>query len=241
MMAWELFPNLEEWFRWSEEWSMLLRVFAGLRSDGDVLEIGCGLGRIAVPLRFLLHGGSYRGFDIVREKIDFLSCNFPTFQFTHVNLRNTYYNPTGTELPETLTFPYADRSFNVVFAASVFTHMTPRNAARYFAETARVLKPNGRVVFSFFILDHYSPAQRRYQGFASDDFKFETEFEDYGRRCAITRADNPEFMTAYSGSLIHELAVSNGLQIVHPIIPGLWSGRFANPIATQDVVVLETV
>jgi SAM-dependent methyltransferase len=76
LMRTEGIDVLEEWFRWGEEWSVLLRAFGGLRVTSDVLEIGCGLGRIAFPLRFFLRKGTYRGFDISRQKIDFLQRPF---------------------------------------------------------------------------------------------------------------------------------------------------------------------
>ena len=44
LMRTEGIDVLEEWFRWGEEWSVLLRTSGGLRGRSDVLEIGCGLG-----------------------------------------------------------------------------------------------------------------------------------------------------------------------------------------------------
>ncbi len=41
---------IEEWFRWAEEWSCLLRMYGGLAKQSRVLEISCGLGRTAFPL-----------------------------------------------------------------------------------------------------------------------------------------------------------------------------------------------
>ena len=72
LMRTEGIDVLEEWFRWGEEWSVMLRAFGGVRATSDVLEIGCGLGRIAFPLRYVLRDGTYRGFDISMQKIDFL-------------------------------------------------------------------------------------------------------------------------------------------------------------------------
>src|SRR5262249_39642515 len=139
VMAWEGIEVLEEWFRWGEEWSVLLRLLAGLGSDSAVLEIGCGLGRIAFPLRYVLGPrGSYDGFEIVRQKVEFLESRFmpahPNFRFRWADVRNTHYNPGGAAEAESFEFPYADDSFDVVFAASVFTHMAPANTERYVAE-----------------------------------------------------------------------------------------------------------
>jgi cyclopropane fatty-acyl-phospholipid synthase-like methyltransferase len=41
---------------------------------------------------------------------------------------------------------------DLVFAASVFTHVLPANVAHYFREAARILRPDGRCIFSFFFV-----------------------------------------------------------------------------------------
>src|SRR3954452_23014549 len=42
----------------------------------------------------------------------------------------------------------------LVFLCSVFTHMMPNEAANYIGEIARVLKPGGRCVVTYFLLNH---------------------------------------------------------------------------------------
>jgi SAM-dependent methyltransferase len=84
---------LEDWFRWGEEWSCILRIYGGLRSDSNVLEIGCGLGRTAFPLRYaLIGGGTYDGFEIAAEKVQFLRRTFeptyPNFRFHRADVYN---------------------------------------------------------------------------------------------------------------------------------------------------------
>jgi hypothetical protein len=74
LMRGEGIDVLEEWFRWGEEWSMLLRIYGCITGQSNVLEIGCGLGRIAFPLRYVLSSeGSYDGFEICKPKVEFLS------------------------------------------------------------------------------------------------------------------------------------------------------------------------
>ena len=77
LMRQEGIDVLEEWFRWGEEWSMLLRIYGRITSSSSILEIGCGLGRIAFSLRFVLSAeGSYEGFEICRNKVAFLERRF---------------------------------------------------------------------------------------------------------------------------------------------------------------------
>jgi SAM-dependent methyltransferase len=96
MMRKEGIDVMEEWFRWADEWSMLLRVYGRITTRSDVLEIGCGRGRIAFQLRHMLSEGTYVGFDIQREALAFLQANFqpafPRFQFHLADVRNTFYN-----------------------------------------------------------------------------------------------------------------------------------------------------
>jgi SAM-dependent methyltransferase len=57
--------------------------------------------------------------------------------------------------------------------------MLPPIVARYIAEAARVLKPGGRCVFSFFLLDNYEPGRSRPLGFARAGFNFDHQFGDW--------------------------------------------------------------
>ncbi|MGB7085116.1 MAG: class I SAM-dependent methyltransferase [Phormidesmis sp.] len=244
LMRQEGISVLEEWFRWGEEWSMVLRVYGEITRNSSVLEIGCGLGRIAFPLRFILSSnGSYEGFEICQEKVDFLKRNFqplyPNFNFSWANLHNTYYNPSGLIEPTHYQFPYPDETFDLVYAASVFTHMLPETTSHYFSETARVLKPGGRVVFSVFLLDNYRPSQPRPLGFNRSDFNFDHTYGEYGDSFAIAAPDNPEQMTAYRLQLIENFAADANLSWNQKPIPGLWSGTNTSWVGAQDLILLE--
>lgn len=242
LMATEGIAVLEEWFRWGEEWSILLRAYGRLGAADAVLEIGCGLGRVAFPLRHLLSsGGRYTGFDITAEKIEFVQRVFtpahPNFRFHLADVYNSHYNPAGRVRPDAYRFPAADGEVDLVYAASVFTHMVPEHTAHYFREAARVLRPGGRAMFSFFLLDHYRPGHRRPLGFAKAAFDFDHEYGGHGADFAIVVQENPEQMTAYRTPLIGRLAAGAGLRLAPPIA-GLWSGTVARPVAAQDLVVL---
>lgn len=234
---------IEEWFRWAEEWSMLLRIFGKITPFSDVLEIGCGLGRIAFPLRYILSSeGSYSGFEITKEKVDFLREYFhrahKNFHFTWADIHNTYYNSKGTITASDYRFPYPEQSFDLVYAASVFTHMLPVTVEHYLKETSRVLRPGGRAVFSFFILDNYVKGQQRAKGFVRAGFNFDHSFESYGDEFAISVPENPEEMTAYKLSMIKRFAERARLEFEGEPLPGVWSGSSSNWVGAQDIVIL---
>jgi SAM-dependent methyltransferase len=234
---------LEEWFRWAEEWSMLLRVYGRVRRESSVLEIGCGLGRTAFPLRYVLsRQGRYAGFEIARAKVDFLQRVFtpahPNFTFTWADVHNTHYNPGGRIAARDYTFPYDDAAFDIVYAASVFTHMLPEAAARYISETARVLEPGGRALFSFFLLDFYVPGHPRPLGFARAAFDFDHPLGHHGDAFAVVEPQDPERMTAYRLELIERLAHEAGLELAAEPVRGLWSGTAETWVGAQDLVTL---
>jgi SAM-dependent methyltransferase len=244
LMRTEGIDVLEDWFRWAEEWSWILRIYGGLRSDSNVLEIGCGLGRTAFPLRYaLIGGGTYDGFEIAAEKVEFLKRTFepayPNFRFKRADVYNTYYNPSGSITADQYVFPYADASFDVVYAASVFTHMLPDGVAAYLRESARVLRSKGRCVLSFLLLDHYRRGLPRPLGFARSGFSFDHQLPGHDSDFAIGVPENPEEMCAYRLSLVERLAAEAGLQLARPALPGMWSGAFDSWVGSQDVIVLE--
>lgn len=232
---------LEEWYRWAEEWSVLLRVYGGLTSRSTVLEIGCGLGRVAFALRYVLQQGNYSGLEICEYKVKFLKEHFEpahrNFSFTHADVHNTEYNPQGRHPANGYDFPFSDASFDLIFAASVFTHMLPEGVERYILEAGRMLRPGGRCVFSFLLLDHYRPGQLRPLGFARPDLDFTVAYKDYGSDFAATDARNLEHMTAYMVRLIERFARQGGL-VVEQSVPGLWSGSAEHWVGAQDLVIL---
>jgi SAM-dependent methyltransferase len=244
LMRTEGIDVLEDWFRWAEEWSLILRIYGGLRSDSNVLEIGCGLGRTAFPLRYaLIAEGTYDGFEIAGEKVEFLTRTFepayPNFRFKRADVYNAYYNPSGSIAADRYVFPYTDASFDLVYAASVFTHMLPSGVAWYLRESARVLRPNGRCVFSFFLLDHYRRGLPRPLGFARSGFSFDHQLPGHDSDFAIGVPENPEEMCAYRLALVERLAAQARLQLARPALPGMWSGAFDSWVGSQDIIVLE--
>lgn len=234
---------LEEWFRWGEEWSTLLRLYGKLSKTSAVLEIGCGLGRIAFPLRYLLfEGGTYDGFEICRYKIDFLERfhqAYPNFRFQWADVYNTHYNPIGKMQAKEYQFPYAENSFDTIFAASVFTHLLPDTAAHYFKESARVLKPGGRCVFSFFLLDFYRQGNPRPGGFSSLLFNIDHAYGDFdSSEFVVSKPSDPAAVSAHSRAAVERFAREAGLELVMEPVPGVWSGTVDSWMSSQDIVVL---
>ena len=170
-----------------EEFLEHFRALADLKPTDRVLDVGCGIGRMARVLsRELRAPGSYDGFDISANAIAWCRRHYERmpvpFTFRHADLRNTLYNPGGRGSPADYRFPYLDRSFDLVIATSVFTHLLEDGAENYLAQAARVLAPGGRLFTTWFLLgaDATPPG--------SDDaaFNFSHARVCGGRVCVLT-------------------------------------------------------
>lgn len=134
------------------------RELGGLQPDEAVLDVGCGIGRMALPLtRYLSPRGRYEGFDIMRQHVAWcrqaITPRYPNFRFRHADIFNREYNPRGKVRGSEYRFPYPDGSFDFAFLTSVLTHLLPDDVAHYLGELGRVLRPGGRCLATAYLLD----------------------------------------------------------------------------------------
>jgi SAM-dependent methyltransferase len=207
---------------------------AALPRTGSVLDVGCGLGRIAMPLTgYLRDGGRYEGFDVDAQAVAWCEENigaaYPHFRFRAVGVRSGRYSPQGAVAADGFEFPYGSREFDVVFLASVFTHLLPTAVARYLCEIARVLKPGGRCLASYFLLNPHSE-----RAISDGRVKPLLRFPEAAEGCRILSRQLPESAVAHDEKRVRELYARAGLTIVEPIRYGNWTGH-ASP-AGQDIV-----
>lgn len=190
--------------------------------ESRVLDIGCGIGRLAIPLTRYLKSGSYDGLDIVPSGIDW--CNehiagkYPNFHFTLADVFNKEYNPGGHVSASDYTFPYPDDAFDLVLLISVFTHMLPEDTHRYIAEISRVLRPGGRCWATFYILNSES-IEMMETGKGSLRFK-----HDHGAYWTVNDKA-PELSTGYEEGYIKDLFERHGLSLADGMFYGGWCGR----------------
>ncbi len=219
-----------------QEFLSLFRELVNLQPDDHILEIGCGSGRMAIPLsNYLNHKGSYTGMDIVAESIVWCQTNISTrhsnFHFLHTDLYNKRYNPGGHNYAKDYVFPFDAGSFDFIFLTSVFTHLLPDEVQNYLKEIKRLLKHNGRSLITAFLLNE---AQQNLasQGKNNIDFK-------YGSSSYKIRDKNiPESAVAYEESFLRQLILDSGLMLAEPIYYGKWSGR-GNGLSYQDILLTQ--
>lgn len=206
-----------------------------LKPYHNVLDVGCGIGRMAVPLTSYLNpDATYWGLDIVKHGIKWcqnkITPKFPNFRFFHSDIYNSLYNQKGDIESDKFEFPFEDGSFDFIFLTSVFTHMLSSGVEHYLKEISRVLKPNGTCFITFFILYDESRKNIR-KGLGS--FPFDLENGD----CVPINADDPVVAVAYNQDYLFQLFETSGLKIQEPINYGSWCGR-KEYTSYQDIVVL---
>jgi SAM-dependent methyltransferase len=209
----------------------LVHDLCDLRPDDRVLDVGCGIGRVAVPLtRYLSDDGAYEGLDIVSDAVTWCTENItathPNFRFRHTPVHNDRYNPSGVLRDGEYEFPYADASFDVVILTSVFTHMLPAGVSQYVREIGRVIRPGGHALITMFLLNTESDDLRTRPGSA---FSFAHNRGTY----SIQTVDPPEAAVAYREEFVHGELASAGFDL--DVQYGSWCGREATDL--QDVIV----
>lgn len=216
-----------------EEFLGYFKEFGKLKPDEEVLEVGCGTGRIAVPLtRFLSKEGGYQGFDILKGNIDwctkYIGRKYPNFVFQWADIFNKAYNPKGTGDATEYKLPYGSACFDFVFLISVFTHMLPQAMENYLFEISRVLKKGGRCLITFLLLNAES-LKLVNQGKSTLDLKY-----DFGNYHTIDKNVH-EAVVGYDEQYVRNLYERCGLLLINPIHYGSWCGR-QDFLSYQDII-----
>ncbi|MGH8021690.1 MAG: class I SAM-dependent methyltransferase [Opitutaceae bacterium] len=123
-----------EWNRSASVTKQVLTDCIGLRPADEILEIGCGMGRVGK----VLAPGCKRwiGADISSAMLK--QATIYLAEFPNVEL---------VELPQPNLSPIGDNSLDVVYCTVVFMHLYEWDRYRYVKEAFRVLRPGGRCYF----------------------------------------------------------------------------------------------
>jgi SAM-dependent methyltransferase len=226
--------SISHYYRWVWEYLAYLTLSAELQRHEAVLEIGCGHGRTARGLlSYMRSPGEYVGIDVHRTRIDDatrrITAKYPNFGFIWADVRTDVDNPAGLDAAN-YVFPLEDARFDVAYGASLFTHLLPDEARNYFKEVGRVLKPDGRCLFSFFLLDYYRGPGTT----ISSIYEFDSPLPGHDG-VAIRDPAAPHAIVGYRMSIVDALARAAGLEIVK-VFPGLWSENSGFAVNKQDLV-----
>lgn len=209
-------------------------ILGELEPGETVLDVGCGCGRMTIPLTtFLNKKGEYFGFDIAKDSIkwclDNIGIRYRNFHFDHANIYNPIHNPTGKVASDKYIFPYPDNKFDFILLNSVFTHLVPKDMEHYMSEISRTLKKNGRCLITFFLLNDET---KKLFAEKHQELKFIYSEGVYRTIDPI----NLESAISYDETYIKDLFSKNNMAVKEPIYYGSWCGR-ETYLSSQDIII----
>lgn len=218
----------------------LLQQHIGIDPNHSVIEVGCGIGRDAIPLADVIGPtGNYVGIDIIPDSIAWCENNISrrhqNFRFVLFNVRDQLHNPTGLHKTTSFKIPAEDSSVDRIFLWSVFTHMKIADIRHYLSEFSRVLKPDGKILASWFVVDDAILAKARTVDLTPFHLRFDHQIDE---GCYVNDLATPMGAVAYTKEVLLEAFASTGLEMVGDILRGQWSGFFAEPKGGQDMTIL---
>jgi ubiquinone/menaquinone biosynthesis C-methylase UbiE len=209
----------------------------GLLPASRVLDIGCGIGRMAVPLTQYLDTatGSYRGIDPVAGGINWCQQNitavYPNFEFRHLDIAHSLYNPKGEINGLELVLPFENQQFDFIIMTSVVTHLPDEEVSAYLREVKRVLAPGGRLFMTAFVADKVAQENP----FNKRDARLGFQRYDEGP-CWFVPELPPLAAVAFDDGFLDTALMRAGLSIVTKSF-GHWRGVAADHY--QDLYVAE--
>ncbi len=108
---------------------IIKKYFSAANPLHNIYEWGCGPARITRQLKAVLKDVDIHASDYNPETIEWCKKNIPGIQFS----RNDLHPP----------LPYASEQFDLIYAISVFTHLSEANGLQWANELYRILKPGG--------------------------------------------------------------------------------------------------
>jgi len=183
----------------------LLRAY-GLEPDHYLIDVGCGSGRLAVKLKNWLRG-RYLGIDINPDLLAFASTAATRSDWRF-------------ELGSGLSIPEADGAADMVCFYSVFTHLLHEQSYVYLQDARRVLRPGGRILFSF--LEFAAPHQLTI---------FEGNVADLGKPVPLNMFIGRDAVGAWAAHLDMQIIEMRGSTTPHIPLP--------EPVRYDDGTVIE--
>lgn len=215
-----------------------MRETVGIKPNHNFLEIGCGIGRDAIPLTKIVTEDTYVGVDIIPLSIAWcwanIGCRHHNFKFHLFDIKDQLHNPLGTTRTRDVRLPVLNRSIYRIILWSVFTHMFRYDILHYLDEFKRALRPGGRAFITCFIADEASLEATR--KFNNTDFNLHFDHE-YGPECYVNDLVAPAGAVAYTEKALKEMVEAAGLAFAAPFIRGNWSGLHQTDRG-QDAMIL---
>jgi len=130
-------------------------------SGKHVVDLGCGVGRLAIPFSKLINqDGRFYGIDVWEDGIQWCKKNLAdnsNISFHHLHAKDNYYFDSELKKEDNnFRIPFIpSSSIDLFYAISVFTHLRETDCQSYFNEINRVLKKEGVAYITCFIIDEF--------------------------------------------------------------------------------------
>jgi SAM-dependent methyltransferase len=197
---------------------------------GTVMDAGCGAGAMAAALAGRLgETGRYVGFDVHGPSIRWCRRRFasdPRLRFEIAAVASPYGSSRGAPAAG-YRFPIEDGGATLVLAKSLFTHLTPDDAAPYLREIRRSLRPGSPALVTAFLFDPSDPAMA--------GVRREFPYPDTDGVVRFKSRLRPTAAVAYSRDAFETLIERAGLR-VQWLRPGYYPG--GSPVTGQDTLLL---
>jgi SAM-dependent methyltransferase len=215
-----------------DEYKNLFIKYANLEPTSAILDLGCGIGRCAVPLTGYLHSyGQYRGLDVDVKAVKWcqerITKRYRNFIFAPLDVYSNIYNPSGKIKASEVHLPCSDRSFDLVIAMSLFSHLFVDEAANYFQECHRILRPGGKMLFTSYVLNKES--ENLIAG--GKGLKL---VHPHGK-LKVLEIETPDKAVGFPEQLLRDTIKIAGFEKTE-IHPGSWCGRIKS-LSQLDVIV----
>ncbi|MFN2621454.1 MAG: class I SAM-dependent methyltransferase [Chthoniobacterales bacterium] len=214
--------------------------YVHLSSQGTVLEVGCGCGRIAAALTQHLQSGSrYVGVDIVSGLVEFgrkfITPRYPQFKFLLLDQGNFTYDAWrskgGLVDLEKLSQAQPQSSVDLAISISLFTHLDYAPALEILNAIRWMLGPKGQAFITVFVLD-----DKAREGIHGSRSCFGFSHRTPSGKLHSEKLEDPTYAVAYEIGQLEELVQSAGLTLDH-WIRGYWSSGDASE-TFQDALLL---
>jgi SAM-dependent methyltransferase len=133
----------------------------GYSRESRVVDIGCGVGRLATGLLAEFGQVEYLGLDANRLFLtwcrEHIQRFHPTYRFVHYDVVNELYNPGGTVDGTGIRLPVESESADIVYLWGVFTNMRPDHTTIYLSEASRIVRTGGRLFLTAFVEEGVPP------------------------------------------------------------------------------------
>jgi len=212
------------------EWAHVIGIFQTIiflsldnKVGNRILDVGCGTGLLAIACEpFVGENGLYVGIDVSKSDIE--SCrdhyDLPNFEFIFFDISNPVYAP--SQESKRREWPLDGTGFDLVTALSVWTHLNEEDALFYMKEVNRVLKPGGKAIITFFLLDalyretlqQRSKESAKYHMTAQDEWIFDQSAYDSGAWFCPKWARVPEDAIGITGAGLDRLCSTAQLELI---------------------------